>query len=246
MKRYAISLMAVAVLGLAGCQSGNVNGLVAAGQSLATAALLSDADAHALGDRTISQYDSKEKVAAKNSKYAKRLAQLTKNWRQVDGKSLEYKVYLKPDVNAFAVPNGSIRIYSGLMDAMSDDELRYVIAHEIGHVVLGHSKNALQVAYGTSAVRQAIAASGSSTAAALSQSALGALGEKLVNAQFSQKQENEADDFALQFLQRNQYKTGGAVTALRKLESKYGNNSTIFSSHPAPGARAARLEQKLR
>lgn len=36
-----------------------------------------------------------------------------------------------------------------------------------------------------------------------------------------------------------------SVTALRKLESKFGNQSGLFSSHPAPGARALRLESQI-
>ena len=64
------------------------------------------------------------------------------------------------------------------MDEMTDDEVRYVIAHEIGHVALGHSKRAFQVAYAASAAREAAASSGSSTAAVLSTSELGDLGEK--------------------------------------------------------------------
>ena len=40
-----------------------------------------------------------------------------------------------------------VRVYSGLMDKMNDDELRFVIGHEIGHVALDISKKAMQVAY---------------------------------------------------------------------------------------------------
>jgi len=40
--------------------------------------------------------------------------------------------------------NGCIRVYSGLMDMMTDSELRGVIGHEMGHVALGHSKKAMQ------------------------------------------------------------------------------------------------------
>jgi putative metalloprotease len=33
-----------------------------------------------------------------------------------DGYTFRYKVYLSPTVNAFAMADGTIRIYSGLMD----------------------------------------------------------------------------------------------------------------------------------
>ncbi len=35
------------------------------------------------------------------------------------------------DVNAFAMANGCIRVYSGLMDMMTDNEVEAVIGHEI-------------------------------------------------------------------------------------------------------------------
>lgn len=233
-------------LTLSGCQSGaDMGGMLSAGTGLAGAATMSDEQMQQLGDQTIAQLDAENQLVASNSQYAERLASLTQGWKNVDGHSLEYHVYQLDDINAFAVPNGSIRLHTGLMDNMTDDEVRYVIAHEIGHVVLGHSKRAFQVAYAASAARQAAAASGSTTAAALSSSELGELGEKLVNAQFSQRQENEADDYAIELMQRYDIDASAAVTALRKLEAKYGNNSSFFSSHPAPGERAERLEARL-
>lgn len=233
-------------LTLSGCQSGaDIGGMISAGTNLAGAITMSDEEMQQLGDQTIAQLDSQNQLVSTDSQYAERLARLTQGWESVDGYDLEYNVYRLDDINAFAVPNGSIRMHSGLMDNMSDDEVRYVIAHEIGHVVLGHSKRAFQVAHSASAARNAAAVSGNTTAALLSSSELGELGEKLVNAQFSQLQENEADDYAIELMQRHDMDASAAVTALRTLESKYGNSSSFFSSHPAPGDRAERLEAAL-
>jgi len=239
------AIVAATMLMLSGCESSGTDlaGLLNAGQGVLTAASLSDADVKALGDRTIAGQDGQHQSAAANSVYARRLDRLTAGWRNVDGVSLDFKVYLKQEVNAFAVPNGAVRVYSGLMDLMDDDELRYVIAHEIGHVMLGHSKRAIQIAYTAAAARGVAAASGSNIAASLSSSQLGDLAEGLVNAQFSQKQENEADDFAVAFLRDRGLNAAAAVTALRKLENASGNARSVFSSHPAPGDRAARLER---
>jgi putative metalloprotease len=67
---------------------------------------------------------------------------------------VNYKVYETKDVNAFAMANGCIRVYSGLMDMMNDNEVEAVIGHEMGHVALGHVKKGMQVALGTNAVRR--------------------------------------------------------------------------------------------
>ncbi|VEB54342.1 Putative metalloprotease yggG [Salmonella enterica subsp. enterica] len=43
---------------------------------------------------------------------------------------MNYKVYETKDVNAFAMANdGCIRVYSGLMDMMTDNEVEAVIGH---------------------------------------------------------------------------------------------------------------------
>lgn len=232
-------------LAMAGCKTTgtDLGGMIGAGTSMATAASLSDEDAAAMGKRTAEAMDKEYKVASSNSKYGKRVATLTAKFVEVDGRKLDYKVYLTSDVNAYAMPNGSIRIYSGLLDQMNDDEVLYVIGHEIGHVVLGHTKSKMQMAYAASAARQAAAASGNSAVANLSASELGALGEKFVNAQYSQKNENEADAYAFDLLKKRGKSTLGTVSALRKLEALYGNSGGVFSSHPNPGERAKKMEQ---
>ncbi|WP_018917898.1 M48 family metalloprotease [Vreelandella zhanjiangensis] len=240
------ALSLAATFAISGCQSGaDFGGLVSAGSNMAGAAMMSDQQIQQMGDQTIAQLDNENQLVATNSQYAERLKNLTQGWEVVDGNTLDFNVYQVSEINAFAVPNGSIRLYSGLMDEMNDDEVRYVIAHEIGHVALGHSKRAFQVAYAASAAREAAASSGSTTAAVLSTSELGDLGEKLINAQFSQRQENEADDYAIELLQKHDMDAEASITALRKLEAKYGNSSSFFSSHPAAGDRANRLESSL-
>jgi len=53
--------------------------------------------------------------------------------------------------------NGTIRVYSGLMDMLDDGELRFVIGHEMGHVMKNHIRKKIRLAYAASAVRKGIA-----------------------------------------------------------------------------------------
>jgi putative metalloprotease len=229
---------------MSGCIStGNLSSSLDSGMDAAKAASLSDEDVKAEAQEAIGAYDAKHKVAPSGSKYAKRLSKLVNKHKKEDGLELNYKVYLTSDINAFAMADGSIRVYSGLMDMMSDDELLFVIGHEIGHVKLGHRKQALQVAYAASAARKGAEASGGNSAM-LASSALGDFAEKLINSQFSQEEEREADDYGFGFLKSNKNNASGAVSALKKLADLGGEHS-IFSSHPEPKARAERLEAKL-
>lgn len=91
--------------------------------------------------------DSKATIAPANSEYAKRLTTIANALgNNINGQPVNYKVYMAKDVNAFAMANGCIRVYSGLMDMMTDNEVEAVLGHEMGHVALGHVKKGMQVA----------------------------------------------------------------------------------------------------
>ena len=60
------------------------------------------------------------------------------------------------DVNAWAMANGCVRVYSGLMDMMNDNEIEGVLGHELGHVALGHSLAEMKASYAIVAARDAI------------------------------------------------------------------------------------------
>lgn len=49
-------------------------------------------------------------------------------------------------VSIITMANGTVRVFAGLMDLMTDDEVRYVIGHEIGHIKAGHSKARMKAA----------------------------------------------------------------------------------------------------
>ncbi|KMN35312.1 peptidase [Chromobacterium sp. LK1] len=219
--------------------------MISAGTDLVKSATLSDADVKAMAAESRVVMDKQNKVAPASNAYSKRLTKMVKGLDSEDGTKLNFKVYLTKEVNAFAMADGTVRVYSGLMDKMNDDEVRFVIGHEIGHVKLGHTKKAMQLAYATSAARKGAAGSGNAVAANLSESELGGFAEAVVNAQFSQSQESDADAYSVGFLKRHNYNVQGGPAALRKLAELYGNDSSLLGSHPAPGDRAVKLEKQI-
>lgn len=130
-----------------------------AGKDLAKSESLSDEELKSTFDQMSAEMDSQNQVAPAGNPYAKRLTKLTSGLGTHDGLKMNFKVYLTPEINAFAMANGTIRVYSGLMDKFTDDEVRYVIGHEIGHVKAGHTKARIQTALRTSALRNAVASS---------------------------------------------------------------------------------------
>jgi putative metalloprotease len=215
-----------------------------AAKSLGTAATLSDEDLNAYFKQAADLYDKEHKIPGQDNKYAKRLASLTKGLNKYEGLKLDYKVYLTEEINAAAFGNGSIRVNSGLMDLMTDDEVRYVIGHEIGHIQAGHSKKRMKTALTTGALRDT-AAAGDSKVAKLADSELGGLIEKVILAQHSQSNEKEADDYALTFLKTHNHAPESALSALEKLAELSGGDSNWLSTHPSPKARAERMRKAI-
>ncbi|MCI0152223.1 M48 family metallopeptidase [Paraburkholderia sediminicola] len=231
---------------LCGCSGVNPDAVLGSGTSLVKAAALSDADVTALSNQSCALHDRTAKIAAAGSPYARRLKAVMQGLgSKVNGQTVDARVYMTKDVNAWAMGNGAVRVYSGLMDMMNDDELRGVIGHEMAHVALGHTKHAMQVAYATSAARGLVGAAGNSVVASLSQSQLGDLGEKFVNAQFSQSQESAADDYSFDMLSQRKLNRQGLVTAFQKLAQLDGGKGSMFSSHPSSPDRAKHIQQRI-
>jgi putative metalloprotease len=210
---------------------------IGGGVTAAKGLSISDDDVRAAADRACAWMDAHNAVAPAGNAYAKRLAKLTDGVTSEDGIRLDYKVYLVRDINAFAMANGCVRVFAGLMDKASDDEIRGVLGHEIGHAKLGHTKAKMKTAYLARAARQGAAATGGA-AGRLAESELGGFAEEVVNAQFSQKEESEADVYGYHFMVRHRFDPTAMVSLFKKLPSGGG----LMSSHPASPDRAAKIQ----
>lgn len=252
-KTIKISLLAISILvASTSVYAWDLWKIAKAGVKTFQAATLTDAQVAEYVSAAVKQMDQQNKVASANSPYTVRLKKLTSGINKVDGIPLNFKVYETADVNAFACADGSVRVYTALMDIMSDDELLGVIGHEIGHVGLHHSRKAIKQELLTGALKDAIESS-DGTVAALSSSVLGTIGESLVSAKYSQKQEKEADDYGYEFLKKNNKNPWGMVSAFEKLQSleqKSGTKTSyitkMFSSHPDTQARIKRLSDRCK
>jgi len=221
----------------------NTDALTSAAGKAAVAASISDEQIVELCRQSVAQLDAQNVI--ETGKYYQRLKKLVSPIT-VPGLTLNYKVYKKDEVNAFACGDGSVRVYTGLMDLMDDNELLAVIGHEIGHVVHKDSKRAMKKAYMNSALRDAVASAGS--LGAVTSGLFGDLGEAYLNSQYSQKQELAADEFGFEFTVGNGYSPYSMSNALAKLVPKNNQQqskmSQMFSSHPDSALRAQKMKEK--
>ena len=248
MKRF-LPLLLAAVLSC-GCSTlANIDWdysrLASAGVKAATAASISDEQVAELCRQAVAYSDQQTPVA--DAKYQQRLQKLMGGVGSVAGKSLNFKVYRSNEVNACAYGDGSVRVNSALMDLMDDDELFAVIGHELGHVANKDSMKAMKRAYLGSAAREAIYAAGGY--GQLAGTVLGDISEAYVNAQFSQSQESQADEYGFQFSVANGRDPYGMARSLEKLNNLSGGAQSsalakMFSSHPDSAKRAAKMRKK--
>ncbi|MCD0471168.1 M48 family metalloprotease [Flavobacterium sp. JAS] len=215
---------------------------IGAVQKGVTGFTFSNADAAALSKAAVEKMDKENEVAAATDPYTLRLNRVFGKYTAGDGYTLNYKVYKLKEVNAFATADGSVRVYSGLMDIMDDNELLAVIGHEIGHVANHDSQDAIKAAYKKEALMDA-AASQSATVASVTDSQLGKIGSAIVDSKFSRKQEAEADLFSYNFMKKNGYNVNAEESAFRILAKMSEGTEASFidqmmSSHPDSKQRA--------
>ncbi|MDE6375474.1 MAG: M48 family metallopeptidase [Alistipes sp.] len=251
--RFTLLLAALCCLSAATPASAQFNLKKAIGSAAKAtqAATLTDAQMAAYVKEYIDWMDEHNPVCEDDDPYTLRLNRLTEGLADADGIALNFKVYRVIDVNAFACADGSIRVFSSLMDIMTDDELLGVIGHEVGHIAHRDSKKGFRTALLTSALRDGVSSSGGK-AAQLTDSQLGDLGEALVNATYSQKQERDADDYGYEFLQKSGKNPWAMACSFRRLKAmqeeagveKSSKINQLFSTHPDLDVRIQRMEER--
>jgi len=208
----------------------------------------SDADAAALAKQSIAELDANNPVADSKDGYSIRLNRLFGKHITSEGVTLNYKVYLVKDINAFACADGSVRVFAGLMDIMDDNQLLAVIGHEIGHVVNHDTRDAIKAAYKKEALLD-VASSQSGKIETMTKSQLGQIGSAMIDSKHSRKQESEADSFSYDFMKRNGYDVNAVESAFRILQNLSEGAEASFmtkmmSSHPDSGKRADDAKKK--
>ncbi len=208
----------------------------------------SNAEAASLSKAAIDKMDKENPVAGPTDPYTIRLNKIFAKHSNENGLVLNYKVYKLKEVNAFATADGSVRVYSGLMDIMDNNELLAVIGHEIGHVANNDSRDAMKAAYKKEALLDAVA-SQSDKVAAVTETQLGKIGSALIDSKHSRKQESEADSYSYDFMKRNGYNVNAVASAFSILAKMSEGTQTTFldkmmSSHPDSKERAENAKKR--
>lgn len=168
-----------------------------------------------------------------------------------------------PKVNAFVVPGGDVYVFAGLLRAMpGDPELAFVLAHEIGHQLLGHTSQTLEVAVAGrrwgSILEAATQGGGTGGLGGQAGEQLAVITNRVLSTTYDQDHEFEADRFGQCLSTQATYAPQGGERAMATLERITGGRRRaaptegagrvaydIATTHP-PGPERQRYLGELR
>lgn len=156
------------------------------------------------------------------------------------------------DVNAFALPGGTILITQGLYDRLRDEaELASVLAHEIAHVVQQHQVKAIRKEMGRDfAAELAGEATGRSDNELVRRFGDRAfrVGTELFVRGLDKNDEHQADAHGMVIAARGGYNPYALVSVLHTLDGTAPDDTGValmFSTHPNPVTRIEYLDKVI-
>ena len=164
---------------------------------------------------------------------------------------LPVHVFEVPGVNGLAAPDGRIFLTRGFIDryragAVSAEELAGVVAHELGHVAMGHARRRMIDMTGQNAVFVVLTALLSRFVPFFGVWIANAVIATLA-AGLSRKAEHEADSYASSLLVKAGIGTGPQKSLFRKLDALVGGAGAVpdwLRSHPSTKERIRLIEAR--
>lgn len=207
---------------------------------------------YALAVYLLSSWRTKRELDEKSSPLADaRLKKLTDHFADAVGvPAIKVHIYEIEPVNGLAAPDGRIFITRGFYNKyrageVSAEEMASVIAHELGHVALGHTRKRMIDFSGTNAIRMVLATIFNRFLPGLGVVIANAL-TSLLASKLSRNDEYEADAYASALLVKAGIGTEPQKTLFRKLNGLTGVGGGMpawMMSHPATDDRIRAIEE---
>lgn len=153
-------------------------------------------------------------------------------------------VVKSPVVNAFALPGGSVVVFTGLIkEAKSPEEVAGVLGHELNHVLQRHGMERIVKTLGIMAVAAIVFGDQQGLIGLAKQ-----LGIEIITLKYNRDQETEADLTGLQLLHKARVDPAGMIAFFERLaqSEKEKQRVELLSTHPMSTSRAERLKAELK
>jgi len=166
----------------------------------------------------------------------------------------DFRVYVvdNDEWNAMAAPNGSIYVFSGLLEEMDDDEVAIILGHELVHATHEHSRKQFKkqiwiqlAALGAMGLAEGI----DSDAKRLAVQAVTMIGASAWSNGYGRKHEDQADRVGLRYAYEGGFDVRKGPELWGRFATKYGDSNKaanfFFGSHSVARDRQRNLEREL-
>ncbi|UCE06365.1 MAG: M48 family metalloprotease [bacterium] len=159
-------------------------------------------------------------------------------------RKFKFQVIATKDINAFALPGGFIFVTAPLLNKIefNRDEIAYILAHEIMHVVLKHPINRILTDYSAQVIFNIFLKGG--TIGLIAKQLIGSL----LRSSYSQENEFEADNYAVRLMNSTGFDPLASQSVLKKLATRSPEDTPIYNyflSHPSVKERIEKIDKVL-
>ncbi|MDQ7843984.1 MAG: M48 family metalloprotease [Armatimonadota bacterium] len=156
-----------------------------------------------------------------------------------------FKILNTNQINAISLPGGFIYVTRGMLGFVrSEDELAFVLGHEVGHVDRRHHVAIIERDFFFGLVLSLLFG-GDPTSGQIA-----ALLHTLLRRGFSREAEFEADETGVLLTHRAGFNAGAGLVFMERLRAAEGRDPSqlevLLSTHPALADRLARVREQLR
>ncbi len=212
----------------------------------AAAALISEAQEINLGRQAAQQLEGEVGIV-RDPAMADRLTAVGRRVAAVSARPnlpWTFKVMRGKEVNALSLPGGFIYATEGLMRFVrSDDELAFVLGHEVGHVSARHHVAMIERYYFMGIVIQ-ILLGGNPSAAQIAD-----LVRFFLTQGYSRENEFEADKLGVNHAHRARFDASAGLGFMQRLRTAEGRDpgqfEVLFRTHPGLADRMVRVREQL-
>jgi putative metalloprotease len=216
---------------------------VKSASDITRATLISDKEMHEEDAKDITKWDINQTVAKDIDQYYIDLQKIMKRIplpKDLDVK-LDVKVYLNPFLYIISKSNGAIRVNSGIIELLEDDEILFLMAHEIAHIASKDHKGSYRKAHSMYALENALNMQGE-TAGSVANGLLESVTSRMRKSEFQKDEEFEADKYAIGVLKKLGIKKQVAIDTLEELQYL---NAPLLKIHPTGHERVKNIKDNL-
>jgi len=217
-------------------KTGTKSTLSDAASDMSKSTTVTDVEMKKIAEEDIAKMDKDNDIV--KDQYHLDLQKVMKKIPLPNGVKLDVKVYWSPYLYIFSRSNGAIRVNHGVIEKLNDNELLFVMAHEVGHLLHEDFKKSYRKEHAMYAFEKMLNMGGDSIGG-MSNGVLASVTSEMRKSRFQKNEEFSADEFAMKVLKANKVPREAATDALELLQYL---NAPLLKMHPTGHERVKNIE----